>query len=82
MTDETIRLLIATAPGFLGAITSFMAMLRVNEVHKLVNSQLTGSLQREADARLELANLHPTAENVAKASASQQVLDDHKEPAK
>jgi len=82
MSDESVRLIIvtfiATAPGFLGAVTSFISILRVNQVHKLVNSQLTGALQRESDARLELSKLHPTSENIAKAAASQQVLDDHK----
>lgn len=83
MTEETFRIVlvtaIATAPGFLGAVTSFIALLKVNSVHKLVNSQLTGSLQRETDARLEIARIEPSLANQAKAAASQQVLDDHKQ---
>jgi hypothetical protein len=77
MSEDTIRMIIGNIPSTLSAIASIMAVIRLGTVHKLVNSALTGALTRESAARHEVAVLQPSLENIAKAAASKQGLDDH-----
>lgn len=80
MTDETAKLLINGAPGTIAAIASLVAAVRINAVHRLVNSQYSNLLQRNLEALEKIAGLSPTEHNIMKADAAKQVVEDHKLP--
>jgi methylthioribose-1-phosphate isomerase len=81
MSDNEFKLavlLVTGLPAILGAIASFVAMLRAGSIHQLVNSQYSNLLQRNLEISEKLAAALPTAHNVMKAEAAQQVVDDHR----
>lgn len=79
MSDENLKLVITTLPATIASIASIIAAVRVNAVHKLVNSQYTSVLERLQRAMEKIAGMSPTDANTLHAEVAKQMVEDHKQ---